>query len=132
MARKFRGLLLTPRRSMLRIRFAVLTLLAVALVAVASASAATPTLNASDGPGFTISVKKGGKKVTSLKAGKYKIVVKDLSNLHNFHLTGPGVNKKTGVGPKGTFTWTVTLKKGTYKYICDPHATIMKGSFKVT
>jgi plastocyanin len=132
MARKFRGLLLTPRRSMLRIRFAVLTLLAVALVAVASASAATPTLNASDGPGFTISVKKGGKKVTSLKAGKYKIVVKDLSDLHNFHLTGPGVNKKTGVGPKGTFTWTVTLKKGTYKYICDPHATIMKGSFKVT
>jgi plastocyanin len=117
---------------MLRIRFAVLTLLAVALVAVASASAATPTLNASDGPGFTISVKKGGKKVTSLKAGKYKIVVKDLSDLHNFHLTGPGVNKKTGVGPKGTFTWTVTLKKGTYKYICDPHATIMKGSFKVT
>ena len=117
---------------MLRIRFAVLTLLAVALVAVASASAATPTLNASDGPGFTISVKKGGKKVTSLKAGKYKIVVKDLSDLHNFHLTGPGVNKKTGVGPKETFTWTVTLKKGTYKYICDPHATIMKGSFKVT
>jgi plastocyanin len=115
-----------------RIRLAVLTLLAVALVAVASASAATPTLNASDGPGFTISLKKGGKKVTLLKAGKYKIVVKDLSNIHNFHLTGPGVNKKTGVGPKGTFTWTVTLKKGTYKYICDPHATIMKGSFKVT
>ena len=118
---------------MLRIRFEVLSLLAIALVAVASASAATPTLNASDGPGFTISLKKGGKKVTSLKAGKYKIVVKDLSDLHNFHLTGPGgVNKKTGVGPKGTFTWTVTLKKGTYKYICDPHATIMKGSFKVT
>jgi hypothetical protein len=115
-----------------RIRLAVLTLLAVALVAVASASAATPTLNASDGPGFTISLKKGGKKVTLLKAGKYKIVVKDLSNIHNFHLTGPGVNKKTGVGPKGNFTWTVTLKKGTYKYICDPHATIMKGSFKVT
>jgi plastocyanin len=117
---------------MLRIRLAVLTLLALALVVVASASAATPTLNASDGPGFTISVKKGGKKVTSLKAGKYKIVVKDLSNLHNFHLIGPGVNKKTGVGPKGTFTWTVTLKKGTYRYICDPHVTIMKGSFKVT
>jgi hypothetical protein len=117
---------------MLRIRLAVLTLLAFALVVVASASAATPTLNASDGPGFTITLKKGGKKVTSLKAGKYKIVVKDLSNLHNFHLTGPGVNKKTGVGATGTSTWTVTLKKGTYKFICDPHAAIMKGSFKVT
>jgi plastocyanin len=117
---------------MLRIRFAVLTLLAVALVAVASASAATPTLTGTVGPGFTITLKKGAKNVTSLKAGKYKIVVKDLSNIHNFHLKGPGVNKDTGVGKKGTLSWTVTLKKGTYKYVCDPHATIMKGSFKVT
>ena len=117
---------------MLRIRLAFVALVAAALVVVASASAATPTLNATDGPGFTITLKKGKTKVTSLKAGKYKIVVKDLSNLHNFHLKGPGVDKKTGVGPKGTFTWTVTLKKGTYKYLCDPHAAIMKGSFKVT
>jgi plastocyanin len=117
---------------MLRTRLALVTLLAAALVVVASASAATPTLNAVDGPGFTISLKKAGKKVTSLKAGKYKIVVKDLSKIHNFHLTGPGLNKKTGVGAQGTFTWTVTLKKGTYKFLCDPHAAIMKGSFKVT
>ena len=117
---------------MLRTRLALVALLGAALVIVASASAAVPTLKGTDGPGFTISLKKGTTKVTKLKAGKYKIVVKDLSNIHNFHLTGPGVNKKTGVGPKGTFTWTVTLKKGTYKYICDPHAAIMKGSFKVT
>jgi plastocyanin len=117
---------------MLRIRLAFVALVAAALVVVASASAATPTLNATDGPGFTITLKKGKTKVTSLKAGKYKIVVKDLSNLHNFHLKGPGVDKKTGVGAKGTFTWTVTLKKGTYKFLCDPHAAIMKGSFKVT
>jgi plastocyanin len=117
---------------MLRTRLALVALVAAALVVVASASAATPTLNATDGPGFTITLKKGKTKVTSLKAGKYKIVVKDLSSIHNFHLKGPGLDKKTGVGPKGTFTWTVTLKKGTYKYICDPHASIMKGSFKVT
>jgi plastocyanin len=117
---------------MLRTRLAFVALLGAALIVVASASAAVPTLKATDGPGFTISLKKGTTKVTKLKAGKYKIVVKDLSNIHNFHLTGPGINKKTGVGAKGTFTWTVTLKKGTYKYICDPHAAIMKGSFKVT
>jgi plastocyanin len=117
---------------MLRTRLAFVALLGAALIVVASASAAVPTLKATDGPGFTISLKKGTTKVTKLKAGKYKIVVKDLSNIHNFHLTGPGINKQTGVGPKGTFTWTVTLKKGTYKYICDPHAAIMKGSFKVT
>jgi hypothetical protein len=117
---------------MLRTRLAFVALLGAALVIVASASAAVPTLKATDGPGFTISLKKGTTKVTKLKAGKYKIVVKDLSNIHNFHLTGPGINKKTGVGAKGTFTWTITLKKGTYKYICDPHAAIMKGTFKVT
>jgi plastocyanin len=118
---------------MLRTRLALVTLLAAALVVVASASAATPTLNGVSGPGFNISLKKSGKKVTSLKAGKYKIVIKDLSNIHNFHLKGPGgVDKKTGVGAQGTFTWKVTLKKGTYKFICDPHAAIMKGSFKVT
>jgi plastocyanin len=117
---------------MFRTRLALVTLLAAALVVVASASAATPTLTGTDGPGFTITLKKGSKKVTSLKAGKYKFVIKDLSNIHNFHLSGPGVNKKTGVGSTGTTTWTVTLKKGTYKFICDPHAAIMKGSFKVT
>jgi plastocyanin len=42
------------------------------------------------------------------------------------------VNKKTSVGALGTSTWKVTLKKGTYKYVCDPHVTIMHGSFKVT
>jgi hypothetical protein len=117
---------------MLRSRLALVALLGAALVFVTSASAAVPILNGTDGPGFTITLKKGTTKVKSLKAGKYKIVIKDLSNIHNFHLSGPGLNKKTGVGPKGTFTWTVTLKKGTYKYVCDPHATIMKGSFKVT
>jgi plastocyanin len=117
---------------MFRTRLALVALVAAALTVVASASAATPTLNGVDGPGFTITLKKAGIKVKTLKAGKYKIVIKDLSNIHNFHLTGPGVNKKTGVGAKGTFTWTVTLKKGTYKYVCDPHLTTMKGSFKVT
>jgi len=132
MARTFWGLNYSTRRSMLRTRLAFVALLGAALIIVASASAAVPTLTGTDGPGFTITLKKGTTKVTKVKAGKYKIVIKDLSNIHNFHLTGPGLNKKTGVGPKGTFTWTVTLKKGTYKYICDPHAAIMKGSFKVT
>jgi plastocyanin len=105
-----------------------------ALLAVSSALAApsaTGTLVATDGPGFTITLTKGGTKVKSLTAGTYTITVRDKSNIHNFHLTGPGVNKKTSVAAVATFTWKVTLKKGTYKYVCDPHATIMKGSFTV-
>ncbi len=97
-----------------------------------AAAAATPTLNAVVGPGFTISLKQGGKKVAKLKAGTYLIVVADKATTHDFHLIGPGVNKKTSVKGKGTTKWTVTLKKGTYRYVCDPHKTLMKGSFTVT
>jgi plastocyanin len=104
----------------------------VAAIAVPAAGAATGTLAATDGPGFTITLKQGGKKVTKLKPGTYTITVQDKSKIHNFHLTGPGVNKVTSVAAVKTYTWKVTLKKGTYKYVCDPHKTIMKGSFTVT
>ena len=45
-------------------------------------------------------------------AGKIKLVIADLANSHNFHLTGPGVNVATSVGGTGVKTFTVTLKKG--------------------
>jgi hypothetical protein len=110
-----------------------LALVALALLAVAPVQAAVPKLAGTDGPGFTITLKKSGTKVTKLKAGKYSITVSDLSSSHNFHLTGPGVNKKTSVGGTGKSTWTVTLQKGkTYRFVCDPHASIMKGSFKTS
>lgn len=104
----------------------------VAALLVPSALAATPTLNGTVGPGFTITLTKGGVKVTKLKAGAYVIKVADKSNIHNFRLKGPGVSKSTTVAQKGTFTWNVTLKKGTYTFVCDPHASIMKGSFTVS
>jgi plastocyanin len=116
---------------MSRIYLALVAALTAGAVAVAPAAAATPKLTATVGPGFTITLTKGGKKVTSLKAGKYTIAVRDKSNIHNFHLKGPGLNKLTSVSYVGNKTWTVTLKKGTYRYVCDPHATSMKGSFKV-
>ena len=94
--------------------------------------ASTPKLVGTSGPSFTIGVTKGGKKVTKLKAGKYTVVVKDIAKTHDYHLKGPGVDKKTPVKGKGTFTWHLTLKKGTYRYVCDPHKALMTGSFKVT
>ena len=96
-----------------------------------SASASVTKLTAVVGPGFTITLKKGSTKVTKLKAGKYTIVVMDKSDEHNFRLKGPGVNKATTVPAVGTKTWTVTLKKGKYTYVCRPHLTTMKGAFTV-
>ena len=58
------------------------------------------------GPKKTISLKKGASAVKSLVAGRYKLVVSDLTKADNFHLSGPGVNKKTGVKFKGGATWT--------------------------
>ena len=113
-----------------RTRLALVAALA-ALAAALPAQAALPKLVGTDGPGFTITLTKAGKKVTSVKAGKYTLSVNDKSAIHNFHLTGPGVNVKTTVPLVGTRTFTVTLRKGaTYRFVCDPHASSMKGSFK--
>lgn len=90
------------------------------------------TLTATVGPGRTISLRSGTGRVSRLKAGRYRIVVRDRSSAHNFHLRGPGVNKRTAVGFKGTATWTVTLRRGRYSFVCDPHKAVMKGSFRVT
>jgi plastocyanin len=113
---------------------AALAVASLGLVAPGLASAAATPLAGTVGPGFTITLAKAGKKVTTLKAGSYKITVNDKANIHNFHLLGPGVNKEiTTVPAVGKKTVTVTLKKGTYTYQCDPHASGgMKGTFKVT
>lgn len=95
------------------------------------APAAPGKLSAAVGPGFTISLRRGARAVTSLRPGAYTIVVRDLSASHDFHLTGPGLDRRTSVPFRGTATWKVTLRKGVYHFVCDPHASAMKGSFRV-
>jgi plastocyanin len=104
----------------------------IAALAVPAAQASTPTLKGTVGPGFTITLTMAGKKVAKLKAGTYKVVASDKANIHDFHLKGPGVDKTTSVAGTGTKTWTLKLKKGKYTYVCDPHASSMKGSFTVS
>jgi plastocyanin len=96
-------------------------------------SAKSPGLVGEVGPGYSIEVQKAGKDLKTIKAGTYRIKVEDKASIHNFHLKGPGLNKKTGIGFKGDTTWTIKLKPGRYTYQCDPHAAMgMKGSFRVT
>jgi plastocyanin len=113
---------------------AVCALLVAAVTATtaSAASSAHPLLVGQTGPGFTITLKQKGKPVKTLKPGVYTLKILDKSSIHNFHLTGPGVKKLTSVARVYTVTWTVTLKKGTYTFVCDPHRQIMHGTFKVT
>jgi hypothetical protein len=77
-----------------------------------------------------ISLKNGGSKVRSLIAKKYRITVSDTSKTQNFHLKGPGVNKKTGVAARAKATWTLSLKPGKYTYRSDKSRKL-RGSFTV-
>src|ERR1051326_3759012 len=113
------------------LRLGVVLLVAVAALA-GSASADTPVLTATVGPAFNISLTDAtGAKVSHLDPGTYVINVSDKSDEHNFDLTGPGVSKSTGVTDVVDAVWTVTFTNGTYRYLCDVHSTIMKGSFTV-
>ncbi len=102
-----------------------------------SRSSATPTLKGVVGPGFTISLKKGGKKVKTLKAGKYRIVVSDKSSFHNFTLEREKPSKpkleKLITSTSATTTKTVvwTLKSGSWRAYCSVHEAQMHQDFKV-
>jgi plastocyanin len=115
---------------MFRVSLVALAALAAALLA-ASSPAAVTKLTGTVGPNFTITLTQGGKKVSSLKPGTYSLAVTDKSSIHNFRLSGPGFNKATSVLKTGKTTFTVKLRKGTYRFICDPHPSSMKGSFQV-
>jgi plastocyanin len=117
-------------------RLAALLPIALLAASLAAAGGAAPAQNtklvATVGPGFTIILRhESGARVTRLDPGTYDIEVQDLSEEHNFRLSGPGVNRATEVGDTGTVTWTVTFRDGTYRYVCDPHLGSMSGSFTV-
>jgi plastocyanin len=99
----------------------------------ANAATSSATLVGTTGPGFTITLTMNGRTVRTLKAGKYKLLIRDKSANHNFHLIGPGVRKVATTPFVGTKTMIVTLKKGKYTFQCDTHAAAgMKGTFLVS
>jgi plastocyanin len=112
--------------------------LALAVSAIAFARPATsppPKLTGTVGPGFTISLTAGQKKVTTLKAGRYTFVILDKASIHNFVLEqqsgGKFEQQLTAVPFKGTKTVTLTLTKGKWKFYCAPHESSMFGFFVV-
>jgi plastocyanin len=117
-----------------RTAFVVAAAATVAAATASAAPAATPTVNGTVGPGFTIGLTQAGKKVTALHAGKVTFVVNDKASIHNFEVSGPkGFSKKlTDVGFVGKKAVTLTLPPGTYTFYCKPHKSSMNGTFKVS
>jgi len=123
------------------------SLLAFAILATAALTAAgtafshastTPTLKGVVGPGYSIKLTKGGKKIGSLKAGKYTFVISDRSTFHNFTVEREKPSKPkiemhlTGTGFMGSKTVKMTLKPGSWSFYCSNHEAQMHGDFKVT
>jgi len=82
---------------------------------------------------FKIEMKNAaGRTLRKIKRGVYRIKIEDKATIHNFRLKGPGVNKATSIGRKTETVWRVRLRPGKYTFVCDPHASTMRGSFRVT
>lgn len=60
-----------------------------------------------------------GGRARVVAAGGYRIAVRDTSKKQNFHLSGPGVNRKTAVTRTARATWSVRLRAGKYSYRSD-------------
>ena len=95
----------TVGEAVVRIAF----LSAVCAVALAAPGVAQAQLVATVSDPGVISLTQGGAPVTHLAPGTYTIEVHDLTQNHNFHLSGPGVDETTGISAEETPTWTVTL-----------------------
>jgi len=115
-------------------RIVLVALFAALFLPSALARADNPRLIARVGQNdsFTISLRDpSGNPVTHLDPGTYDIEVHDLSEEHNFHLHGPGVDKSTSIGDVEDAVWTVTPTDGKYGFECAAHANLMNGWFTV-
>jgi hypothetical protein len=116
-------------------RLAIVVLLALAGGA-GAARADNPALSGTVGTNDSFQLTladASGSPVSHLAAGTYTLVVHDRSELHNFHLFGPGgVDVATAVDTTGDTTFTVALVDGVYTFQCDPHSfSGMRGQFAV-
>jgi hypothetical protein len=113
-----------PHAATMRGRFAVGT---------AQLPPPTANLNARVGPGRTISVRdaNGAKAKILNNVTSIRLTVTDRSKTDNFHLTGKGVNRATGVRYRGRVVWNLSVSPGVYRFRSDRHR-LLRGTFSVT
>ena len=97
------------------------------------AATATKLIGSVASDDFTITLTtEDGTNVTSLPAGDYTLEIVDKSDIHNFHMTGSGVDVMSEVGSQEDEDYPITLVAGSYHFQCDPHSSTMFGDFDVT
>jgi hypothetical protein len=91
-----------------------------------------PKLLATVGPKAAISLRSAtNRPLHQLAPGTYVVVVRDRSRLHNFHLVGQGVNRRTTIAFTGTRTWRLRLAAGVLRFYSDRAPGKLKGSVRV-
>jgi hypothetical protein len=68
----------------------------------------------------TVDARRATLSKTRATPGRYRVTVVDRSRSRNFHLAGPGVDRRTGKAFTGSVSWTVQLRAGTYRFGNDP------------
>ena len=117
-------------------RNAVVVLLAASLASLAAASTlgattTAPTVLGTVGQRAIALRTLEGQRLTVLNPGRYTILVRDRSARENFHLVGPGINRRTTIRFVGSRSWTVRLAAGTYRYRSDAHPARLRGTVRV-
>jgi hypothetical protein len=117
---------------------ALVVLLAAALAVAGGAlgrTSKTPTLHGVVGPGYSVKLTMNGKKVKSLKAGKYNFAVVDKSTFHNFKVEwekgGHFEKLITSTAFEGSKSAVIKLKPGSWSFYCSNHEAQMHGDFTV-
>ena len=110
-------------------RLLVLACVLAAAVTCGRAASATHEvlLFATVGPGPVLLLQTPGlDDVKRIRAGRYYIVVRDRSIIRNFHLRGPGIDRRTPVVKVHAYAWHLRLRKGTYTFWSDPQGRTKK------
>lgn len=84
------------------------------------------------GPGSTISLRTTrGARVRTIERGPVTLLVQDRSSTLNFHLSGNGIDRRTGIVQRADVTWKLSLRPGILRFRSDTGPARLRGSVRI-